>query len=249
MTPEVTPNIYRMGVNIRKVRMMAKLAGVACVLITGKGEPFMNWDDLFYFTTQFNDFPLEVQTNGLRLLNRFEENDVKFLTQFSDLKFNVVAFSFDCMNDFQKFEKLFDYLDKEGITVRVAMNVTSILNAQDTFQRMIEECKRTKVRQFSLRRIMCPQRMSGGWGTRGWIEKFAPQSLYYKYVEQMNEAGLDLVREMVHGGRVYDYEGISVMHIDTCMQSCNRTNDIRSLIFAEDGHMYTSWDTPASIIF
>ena len=42
---------------------------------------------------------------------------------------------------------------------------------------------------------------------------------------------------------------ILVTIIDYCIQEYNNTEDIRSLIYHQDGYMYTSWDKPASILF
>ena len=60
-----------MARNIEKVKTVARNAGVNSILFTGKGEPLYNGDSIKFLTTMALDFaewPLELQTNGLRLL-------------------------------------------------------------------------------------------------------------------------------------------------------------------------------------
>jgi len=57
-----------------------------------------------------------------------------------------------------------------------------------------------------------------------------------------------LIRELPNL-RIYDYKGLSVSSSDYCMQDESGADDIRSLIFMEDGHLYTNWNSKASILF
>jgi hypothetical protein len=53
--------------NIPKVINMLNAVGVTSVLLTSKGEPFMKPETVYQFTLWFNEFPVEIQTNGLWL--------------------------------------------------------------------------------------------------------------------------------------------------------------------------------------
>jgi hypothetical protein len=57
------------------------------------------------------------------------------------------------------------------------------------------------------------------------------------------------VRRLPFGATIYDVEGISFTHFDYCVQDSNSDDEIRSLIYMEDGHMYTSWTYQSSKIF
>jgi hypothetical protein len=73
--------------------------------------------------------------------------------------------------------------------------------------------------------------------------------MYRDFISMVNK-DRDLVRLLPYGSEVYDIDGISVSFSDYCIQENNNTKGIRSLIFLEDGHMYTSWDkVPASRLF
>jgi hypothetical protein len=57
------------------------------------------------------------------------------------------------------------------------------------------------------------------------------------------------LRTLPFGMPVYGYKGVSVAFSDYCVQETHNPEDLRSLIFAEDGHVYTNWANPASILF
>jgi hypothetical protein len=48
---------------------------------------------------------------------------------------------------------------------------------------------------------------------------------------------------------VRDVGGIAVTFFEYCVQDSNGEDDIRSLIYNQDGHLYTTWNSPASMIF
>ena len=58
-----------------------------------------------------------------------------------------------------------------------------------------------------------------------------------------------VIRKLPYGATIYDIGGIAVTWFDYCIQDAHGVDDIRSLIFQEDGHLYTAWDSPASILF
>jgi hypothetical protein len=68
-------------------------------------------------------------------------------------------------------------------------------------------------------------------------------------VHQMTLRNIVTPNYTAAGAKVYDYDGIAVSYSDYCIQDYNDGDDIRSLIFQEDGHVYTSWNSKASILF
>jgi hypothetical protein len=57
------------------------------------------------------------------------------------------------------------------------------------------------------------------------------------------------IRKLRYGVRIYDLDGMSVSISDNCIQEASDENNLRSLIYGDDGHLYTSWDSRASKIF
>jgi hypothetical protein len=58
-----------------------------------------------------------------------------------------------------------------------------------------------------------------------------------------------LIRDLATGVKVYDVGGISLAISDYCIQEQDSGSNLRSLVFQEDGHLYTSWGSRASILF
>ena len=58
-----------------------------------------------------------------------------------------------------------------------------------------------------------------------------------------------IIRKLPFGATVFDINGVSFTYFDYCVQESSNDETIRSLIYQEDGHLYTSWNSKASIIF
>ncbi len=72
---------------------------------------------------------------------------------------------------------------------------------------------------------------------------------WVKYLETVIEKRGRVLRKLPYGATLYDLDGIAVTHFDYCVQDDSGEDDVRSLIFLEDGHLYTAWNSPASRIF
>ena len=57
------------------------------------------------------------------------------------------------------------------------------------------------------------------------------------------------LRTLPYGAKLYDIYGISVTYFDYCIQDSSNEDDLRSLIFQEDGHLNTNWNSEAGRIF
>jgi len=246
MTGLIKPNVDLMFRNISKVRTLASAAQVTNVLFTGKGEPCLNFKDLAFFLRKFNDFPCELQTNGI-LLNERLWNVQSLRTSGLD----IVAISIDNINQFSQYNKLFAMIKKVGMTSRVTLNITKKIPETIRFDDIIEYCKFYNVDQLLLSNVVIPRGVGISKYTE-WIANNTNPAQYDRMVEQMVTALAEegtFLRSTEFGMKIWDYRGISVTSSDYCIQDSNKNNDIRSLIFLEDGHLYTSWASNASRIF
>lgn len=246
MTGYPKPNSGLMRRNIDKVKTLAIAAQVTNVLITGKGEPTLNWNTLLEFIEKFQDWPLELQTNGL-LLNKHLDKCNTLLIHGLD----VVAISIDSLEQFTTFSDLFKRIQDLGMSTRVTLNVTNKIAKTISFNYLISLCKKHNVDQFLLRNIVAPTHAQVSEYTK-WIEENTSQEQYDTLVGQMNIC-LDkfgvFLRETEFGMKIYDYRGVSITKSDYCIQDSSGDNNIRSLIFMEDGHVYTNWYSKASRLF
>lgn len=232
--------------NLPKIKALAQRTQVVTILMTGKGEPLLNDGWLLILGKEFRDFPLEVQTNGIRLN---KERELLQRLYFSG--FDLIAFSLDKLEQFEEYADLFLAVKQRGMLIRVTLNITNMIPPGTTFKDIARLCMELRVDQLTLNNIVIPDNTrstkQASWITAN-VNPDQYQFLQLGLLHQVEKNGMK-IRELAHGPVVYDYFGLSVTHNDYCVQNSNKENDIRSLIFMEDGHLYTSWNSKASKIF
>jgi sulfatase maturation enzyme AslB (radical SAM superfamily) len=247
MTGKSEENYDLMLRNIKKIAHIAKLAEVTSVLFTGKGEPIL--DDtreiLEKLSEKFSDWPLEIQTNGISLL--MKKDWVDFLY---NINFNVIAISVDTNQQLDDMKVVFQSIYRKGLVSRMTLNITSLINPS-SFEEILKYCHENHIRQLTIRKIIAPENPKDKKAAE-WIAKNVNDKDYQilvtsamNYVRQKGT----LIRTTTDGLNIWDCEDVSFAHSDYCIQESNKSSDIRSLIFAEDGHLYTSWNSKASILF
>lgn len=228
--------------NLHKVIEFSKRAGVLSVLFTSKGEPLLHKSLAFLceIIDSFYDFPLEIQTNGLLL------ND-ETISILSNANLNVIAISIDDKYQLQELIPQIKNINSKGIVTRLCVNISNELEGLN-FKDLIDYCNSNNIRQLTLRKLTIPEECSSTPQAK-WIQENAPESLYNNFIKQFEGFPKRFIRKTVDNTSIYDCKDISIIHSDYCIQESNTSDDIRSLIFAEDGHLYTSWNSPASILF
>ena len=249
MTPRYEIDKALMYKNAEKVKRIAEVAGVTSVLFTGKGEPLLNFDFVGDFSKLFSNFPLEVQTNGKLLLVHHEE----FPKSLASYGINVVAISMDNRSQFKQYRPLFEELKKNKLIVRITVNVTSMLDKYSSFPLLLDYCHKHHISQLTIRHIVVPTTYNEeSKHVVEWIKKHTNEQMYDAIVHDANnllKKSGKIIQVTTDGTQMWDLEGVSYTHIDYCIQEQNQSNDLRSLIFNEDGHLYTSWNSPASVLF
>jgi hypothetical protein len=174
------------------------------------------------------------------------------LSQLRAVGLNVIAFSFDSFKQFDQFKDLIAAIGYSGMVTRVTFNVLD--RTQESRQDFIDKCNEVGVRQLSFRRIITPIG-----GTSNYESDEAKQAIKYiientrenRYLQLTQSIPDDyhMLRKLPYGVSVYDADGIALTYFDYCLQETHEADDIRSIIFDEDGHVYTSWASRASILF
>jgi hypothetical protein len=150
------------------------------------------------------------------------------------------------LEDFDRFAYPLLSAKKIGIITRVTLNITDMLPYLN-WETLLGYCRKYKVDQFSLRRITIPTGVSEDDPTAKWIRQHHADETYKNLTRAL--ATNRAIRRLPYGSVVYDLDGIAVTAFDYCVQDEHGENDIRSLIFQEDGHLYTAWNSPASVLF
>jgi MoaA/NifB/PqqE/SkfB family radical SAM enzyme len=137
--------------NLPKVLTMARLGQVSSVMLTGKGEPCLNFKDVLMFCEHFREFPLEIQTNGIWLSHHLLEVPV-----LAGHGMNVVAISIDDSGSVP-IEKLSKAIHDAGMLLRMTFNVTNAFKFREfSFQSLLDYCVKWGVDQLTLRKIVAP---------------------------------------------------------------------------------------------
>ena len=252
MTGYIEPDLQTFFGNVEKARTLARAANVSNILLTGKGEPLLNFETTCYILEHFRDYPTEIQTNGLWFIMHPDHIGV---LRKSGL--DTIAISIDKLNQMDDLKQVIEIIRRCNMTCRICLNITDKIPTKLSFRDIFDTVKEFDIHQLLIRNVMIPKKAN--YNTERavkavtWIGEHVDPKVYKKlYVdfEAMISLENDLVRTLPHGTEVYDLDGIDVSFSDYCIQENNNTKDIRSLIFLEDGHMYTSWDkVPASRLF
>ncbi len=233
--------------NLEKVLTTATAAQVSTVLLTSKREPMLNREMVLSMARKFMHLPVEVQTNGIWL-----HRHPTFTRELYEAGVNIIAFSIDKLEDLEKYKDTFAAVAEHKMVVRVCLNLTDMI-PQISFSELFNHIENAgNVRQLLVRNVMCPSNVTEG-DEHDWISLHTSQERYkdlaQQFIELTAKKGLRPIRTFPFGMSVYGLDGISVGFSDYCIQESNNTTDVRSLIYLEDGHLYTSWGDPASILF
>lgn len=247
MTGMKSTSLGLMYSNITKVKNLAQAAQVSTVLFTSKGEPFINYNELLVFINEFRNYWTEVQTNGLWL-----SNNINIISGLHTKGLNIIAVSVDDLKFLTSHKNLFETIRSNGLVSRVTFNITDLLGKGLRFEDLVTICKDCKIHQMTLRNIVIPNYVNRENKQADWIKEHVDPEMYKQLRREMItecERNGYLLRNLEYGSKVFDYKGIAVSYSDYCIQDHNNGEDIRSLIFMEDGHVYTNWASDASILF
>ena len=256
LTGDVEENVELIDRNIDKVVKLASTSNVNSVIFTGKGEPLLNMKAVVYFGEKFKDFPIEIQTNGL-VLSEYG----KRIKSLYNCGVNVVSLSFDNVSNFEKFKNVIDEVNGTGMIVRVTFNVTDKYKTPEVadninLEQFINLCKGYDVQQLSFRNITIPHNYNNLHETNedakkvfNWIMKNTKKKFYNSLINQVKAVKGNPIRKLTFDAEVLDIGGIAVTYFDYCLQDSHHEEDIRNIILAEDGHVYTAWNSKASILF
>ena len=256
MTGPVEENDYMFEVNTDKVKTLAVAAGVSTVLITGKGEPCMNYESLVGVMQRFYKWPIELQTNGLKLLDDVVNCRGVMLNKLNNFGLNVLALSIDKIEDINKYAPLFEMVNNAGLVNRITVNITKMIPDDTRLDDFVTACIINNIQQLSFRKVVKPNFVDNdvvrNKEVEDWIHQNHADEMYDRFIRELMESDKykhHLIRTLPYGVPIYSYRGTSVTFFDYCIQDNNNTEDIRSLIYQEDGHLYTSWNSKASILF
>ena len=249
MTGDIPFNKKLYWRNLDKVKTIALFSGVSSILITSKGEPLDNVNDTVDMISYFNSlhFPIELQTNGLFLIN-----NPRVLSTLYKKGLNILAVSISRPMELENNKEMLLKASEEGLVIRITIVLGPNWRNIRLWQ-ILSYCIDHNVSQLTFRIPTIPDNPVDTEESRKvqrWIS-LQDKEFYQRIPEELKAFCEDkaLVRKLSFGASVYDVKGIGVTVMDYCIQESSGEDDLRSLIYQTDGHLYTSWDKKGSILF
>lgn len=232
--------------NIHKVTKIVEQNNINYIFLTSNGEPFFNESSrewLYKFCRIFRDYPLEVQTNGIYIRKNIKKADA-FLPQLYLFGLNTITIPINKLSDINITSRIARY----EFNIKIVLNITDmILPKKIKLSDIIDLCLKYKIKQLSIRNVAHPSMLFCDFGL---ITKNKNTKLYQNLCSEILLFGTK-IRESCFGFTIYNIKDISVDCFDYNILDDSELNNEHTynIIFREDGHLYTNWNTPASIVF
>ena len=246
--------------------------GCKTIMLTGTSEPqqnkpFLNTFALLHRLIGRPFTNIEMQTTGMLLSDR---NYLRFLRNFVGVK--TIALSVNSVSDFAncrtigheteswndlpvKLEELTKTLKEYDFNVRICYNLSSLLHVpksdESSFSKEYIEnlFKYTKEKlhadQVTLRKLYATTEKNA---QNEWIEKHKISSAFttalQDYLLDFEKIGCT-----AYGAPILDVEGMSVVYDLDCMGKKPEKDVLKYLILRPNCKLYSSWDSPASLVF
>lgn len=248
--------------DMRKRLMYARDNGCNTCMLTGNNEPQQNKEFLRVFAeinkTLASPFlNIEMQTSGAFIDKKF----LDFLKH--SVGVTTIAVSVSCLDDDEANREMIQTKDanltlatfcreikERNINLRLCLNMNdSMLRHHEyTPENIVALCRELGADQITFRAL---------WSSEDGSEqsKWIAENVTNVTLDFIEELKADVIAKgkyletLEYGASRYDYYGFSVVvDEDSMSQEANKTA-VKYLIFRPDGHLYSKWDSKASLIF
>jgi hypothetical protein len=252
--------------SLRNALEFARDNGCNTCMLTGNNEPQqdLNFLKVFALVNKSLRKPfrnIEMQTSGALMSDEM----LSFLKDFVGV--TTIAVSVACLDDAETNLSMVRSCDKSldirtlcgrikahGFNLRVCLNMNDHMISEGgsvdyKVNRIFELCSELCADQITVRKLW--QSDESGEEEKLWITRnvtFSTSDVIKEINSRIKKNGkfLDVLE---YGASRYDYKGFSVVtDLDSMAQEAHKES-IKYLIFRPDGHLYSKWDTKASLIF
>ena len=250
---------------LKRLRFVAD-NGCQTIMLTGTSEPQQNKQFLATFAllhqTIGSPFTnIEMQTTGFGL---DEDRDyLRFLRNFVGV--NTIAISINSPISATNCEILGHPCDKHPITgkvmpklrigrlcdnlkdydfnIRICFNLTNEFDKYTTWE-LFDWAKAWHANQITFRNLYASDKETP---QSKWIEEHQVSA---ETLERIKEflANQPIVCKTLYGATCHDVDGMSVMFDDDCMGKNPETDVLKYLILRPNCHLYSQWDSKASLV-
>lgn len=242
--------------------------GCNTLMLTGNNEPQQNKDFLrtlgIVNKSLSNPFRnIEIQTSGAFI-------DDEMLDFLKDIGVTTVAVSVACLDNDElnreiiqtkdknlELKKLCHSIKAKNMNLRICLNMNDFMlkhaidaEIPNPINYIVYRCHGG----YKADQITCRVLWTSEDGTKqsDWIKNNVTDITFdfiKRFKERVKEKGKYL-ETLEYGADRYDYEGAStVIDEDSMAQTDERKENVKYLILRPDGHLYSKWDSKASLIF
>jgi len=245
--------------NFDKAVMAAKIGGATTALITSKGEPTLNSEQITrYVRKAAPHFPfIELQTNGLVFMEADFETEMTLRGWREDgltaLAISVVSHD-DAINkaNFAPnhpywLGRLVGLARKAGLMVRLTCTMfRGGVESWGEMSPLIDYCVRNKIEQLSLGVVAAPWPVENK-ATYDWVRlrSFSEEDVRVIH-EEIGDFGIKLMT-LPHGATIYDVRGVSVC-VRECLTLNENSDEVRQLIFFPSGRLMYDWRYKGAVL-
>jgi organic radical activating enzyme len=240
MTPD-SIGVYKF--NEERVRLALNFAttlGATSLLITSRGEPMLNIEDVRMVLRAAKEkyLPTEIQTNG----------DVdEYVEELAQGGLSVYAVSIDNAGQVKSQQQLYRRIIDNSMILR-----WTVVLHEETMKMGVAEwlalAESHGVRQLTFRKLTVPNNprdpAPAEWIANNTHPLDAWMGALDRYVEKRK-----VIRTLAFGPKVIEAGSISLTYFPYCIQESGNEEELRSLILRDDGHVYTDWNSMASVLF
>ena len=246
---------YNVKEYMRRMKYVAD-NGCQTLMLTGTSEPqqnkqFLNTFALLHEIIGKPFTNIEMQTTGVLLDKnpdylRFLKNFVGVNTMAISLSSLSTEMNSNIIGNTIDVVKLCHMLLGYGFNIRICCNLTSAFNPDGksikTWFMLFKDVLRAD--QVTFRQMYASKDSTK---QNKWISEHAFADKYdlMQYLKAVEPIG-----ETVYGAEIRHIDGMSVIFDDDCMgKKSKKDNTVKYLILRPNCKLYSSWDTPASLVF
>lgn len=250
--------------DMKKRLQYARNNGCNTLMLTGNNEPQQNRDFLRVLgivnKSLSNPFlNIEMQTSGA-----FVDNDM--LDFLQAIGVTTMAISVACLDNSETNRSIIKTPDKNlnivnlcesikarNMNLRICLNmndnmVKGMTNSKSAVNHVINLCTKLGANQITCRALWTSE---DGTPQADWIAAHVTQlttDFIKQFKREVKEHGKYL-DTLEYGLDRYDYQGFSTVIDEDSMAQEEHKDSIKYLILRPDGHLYSKWDSKASLIF
>ena len=240
MTPD---SIGTAKFNEERVRLslsFAQTLGATSLLITSRGEPLKNMEDVRMILKVAREklIPTEIQTNG----------DVgEYARELAEGGLSVYVVSIDNAGQVERQSGLYRDILANSMILRWTV-VLHDVSMKMSVHEWLALAETHGVRQLTFRKLTVPSNPRDTVPAK-WIEDNVHNLGDWMRELEKYVANRKVVRTLSFGPKVVEAGSISLTYFPYCIQESGNEDELRSLILRDDGHVYTDWNSMASVLF